>query len=445
MSQASPNLQTALTTLFQLERELRQATNPTELFYVLVNRLRSLSAFDTAIVFSVDGKHARCEMVSDVAVLDRNAPFIAWAQTVGSTCAQQEDAATPHLLDLNTIDGALTQDMQEWAHPHNVWFALKTANGRMIGALWLMRTIPFAENELALLEKLCDVAGHAWQALTPKSVWSWRRLKDKKMIMAVTALLVLVQFIPVSQSVLAPAEVIARDPVLVSAPMNGVLKEVLVHPNAPVSEDQPLLRYDATELQGRLDIAEEELLVAQSELLSAQQGAFVDARIKGELAILQSRMNLRMAERDYARKQMDKVEIRAQRSGIAVFRDMADLEGVPVKTGERLMQIADARDTQLRIEVPVGDAVYFESGAQVRLFLDKSPLEPLDARVLRSSYEATPTPSGVLSYRLVASFNGVDKPRLGLRGTAKIMGEDVPLFVYIFRRPLAKMRQYFGL
>lgn len=269
--------------------------------------------------------------------------------------------------------------------------------------------------------------------------------KDKKIVTAIAVFLIAVQFIPISQSVLAPAEVVARAPSVVSAPINGVLKEVLVNPNAEVNENQLLVRYDATEFQGRLDIAQEELLVAQSELLSAQQAAFGDMRVKGELAVLRSRLQLREAERNYARTQMEKIKIRSPRNGVAVFRDVADLEGIPVKTGERLMQIADARDTQLRIELPVGDALYFDSGAEVRLFLDKAPLHPLNAKLLRSSYEAAPTPSGVLSYRLVAAFEETDKPRLGLRGTAKIMGEDVPLFVYLFRRPMVKMRQYFGL
>lgn len=445
MTNTTGNFPNTLMTLFQLERELRQAKQASELFYILVNRVRSLSPFDSGVVFSIDGGKARAEMVSDVAVLDRNAPFIHWMERIATMCAQKDDAATPHILDLNALGVAQDEDMQEWGYPQNIWLPLRTGDGRLIGALWYMRAQPFMENELALLEKLSDVAAHAWNALIPISAFSWHRLKNKKIVTAIAVLLIAAQFIPVSQSVLAPAEVVARAPSVVSAPINGVLKEVLVNPNAEVSENQLLIRYEATEFQGRLDIAQEELLVAQSELLSAQQAAFGDIRIKGELAVLRSRLQLREAERDYARTQLEKIEIRSPRKGVVVFRDVADLEGIPVKTGERLMQIADARDTQLRIELPVGDALYFNSGARVRLFLDKAPLHPVDATLLRSSYEAAPTPSGVLSYRLVAAFEETDKPRLGLRGTAKIMGDDVPLFVYLFRRPMAKLRQYFGL
>jgi hypothetical protein len=51
----------------------------------------------------------------------------------------------------------------------------------------------------------------------------------------------------------------------------------------------------------------------------------------------------------------------------------------------------------------------------------------------------------VLGYRLKASFaDGTRIPRIGLRGTAKIYGEQVSLFYYLMRRPLAALRQLIG-
>ena len=36
-------------------------------------------------------------------------------------------------------------------------------------------------------------------------------------------------------------------------------------------------------------------------------------------------------------------------------------------------------------------------------------------------------------------------PRLGVRGTAQVAGDDVPLALYLFRRPLTVARQWTGL
>ena len=51
-----------------------------------------------------------------------------------------------------------------------------------------------------------------------------------------------------------------------------------------------------------------------------------------------------------------------------------------------------------------------------------------------------------LAYRIYADFEQTDdeKLRIGLQGTAKIYGERVSVFFYIFRRPISYVRQFFG-
>ena len=46
---------------------------------------------------------------------------------------------------------------------------------------------------------------------------------------------------------------------------------------------------------------------------------------------------------------------------------------------------------------------------------------------------------------VIADFQGAaPEVRIGWHGTAKIYGEDVPLFFYLFRRPLSAIRQFVG-
>lgn len=108
------------------------------------------------------------------------------------------------------------------------------------------------------------------------------------------------------------------------------------------------------------------------------------------------------------------------------------------------MELADPSSVSLRIELDVGDAIQLEPDAPITLFLDSDPLIPHAAVLERIAYESELTPTGNLAYRLDARFTGTP-PRIGLRGTAKVSGEYVPLAVYLFRRPLAAMRQSVGL
>ena len=62
--------------------------------------------------------------------------------------------------------------------------------------------------------------------------------------------------------------------------------------------------------------------------------------------------------------------------------------------------------------------------------------------ITRSSYEAAPGPDGKLAYLVRADLSaGQERPRVGLRGTAKLSAGRVSLAFYLFRKPLAFLRR----
>jgi hypothetical protein len=82
----------------------------------------------------------------------------------------------------------------------------------------------------------------------------------------------------------------------------------------------------------------------------------------------------------------------------------------------------------------------------VSLLLHVDPLSPLEATIVRSSYEATLAPDGTLAYVIRAQLKeGQGLPRIGLRGTAKIYAGQVTLGYYLLRKPLAFMRRSLGI
>lgn len=253
---------------------------------------------------------------------------------------------------------------------------------------------------------------------------------------------------PVRQSVLAPAEVVARDPVVVAAPLDGVIESFAVAPNQPVHAGQELFRFDDTKLRSQYEVAKRTLDIARAELRRASQSAFNDRESSAQIDLLRARVKLREAELDHARALLDRVVDTAERDGVAVFTHANDWIGRPVVTGERVMEIADPAHTELRIDLPVADAIVLEPGAEVVLFLDAEPLMPRVAHLKTASYEAEVTPSGTLAYRVTAVFDDSEDgglpPRVGLHGTAKVYGEQVPLALYLFRRPLSAVRRALG-
>jgi hypothetical protein len=422
----------------ELERQARSARTVEQLAYHMVNDGQALFGYRHAALL-ISGKVLA---LTGISVVEPNAPFVAFVE---QACAQLQARAALNSACCVDIQGLGAQQQADWqslSAGEVFWLPLPDRQSSPFGGLWLAREQPWNDAEQALLKHLVDTYAHAWLALQPRKPWRVRW--PKKKLLVVVGALCLSLLVPVRQSVLAPAEVVPLGGRVVAAPLDGVIAEFLVEPNQAVVVGDVLVRFDATTLKAQADVAERALGVAEAELKTNTQRAFADAESSARVDMLAARVEQKRAERDYARQLLARSEVRAERAGIAVFADTERLTGKPVQTGERLMQIADPDQAELRIELPVGDAISLAAGAEVALFLDSDPLNRHDARLERAAYEAQSTAAGQLAYRLDAAFIAAP-PRIGLRGTAKLFGDSAPLAYYLLRRPLASLRQSLGL
>lgn len=437
-----------LSTLLQLEERARQADTVEGLQFSMVNEMRRAIDFRFAAVMCGDGAgvRGRVAAVSGVAVLDRDAPMVRWLDRMAARLADQADAGTLHPVDPLTLTEAERAEWAEWCPPAVIWCPLATGNGRRLGGLWLARDTPWDKGELLVVERLAACYAHAWLALTGgKGPQPGLAHRVRWPALAVVALAALGMAVPVSQSALAPVEIVATGPVMVAAPIDGVIVRFLVAPNQTVSAGQPLFAFDDVALNNQVAVAERTLGIAEAELHQAVQGAFGDRKQAGQVALLEAQVALRTAELDYARRLLERVVVRAERAGTAVFTDANDWIGRPVVVGQRIVQIADPERVEARIALPVRDAIALEPGMRVDLFLDNDPLKRLSATLATASFEADMTPAGVLAYRLTAPLEpGQPPPRIGLQGTANVHGRPVPVLLYLFRRPLTALRQWVG-
>lgn len=438
MNAATPGAAERVFALFLgLEKQARQAASTEQLAFAMVNDGQALFNFRHAALL-VAGK---VQALTGISVVEPNAPFVAFVERAAGRLLGQGALDETCSVDAALLDEQSRGDWQALSAPQACWVPLKDRLGEVFGGLWLAREQPFNEAELTLLAQLGDTYAHAWLALQPRKPWRLRW--PKKKLLAIAAGLCLLLLIPVRQSVLAPAEVVPLGGRVVAAPLDGVIAEFLVKPNQRVAAGDLLVRFDATSLKAQADVAERALGVAEAELKANAQRAFADAESSSRIDLLAARVEQKRAERDYARELLARSEVRAERAGIAVFADAERWTGKPVQTGERLMQIADPAQAELRIELPVGDAIALQPGAEVALFLDSDPLNRHAARLERAAYEAQGTAAGQLAYRLDAAFLDAP-PRIGLRGTAKLFGDRAPLAYYLLRRPLAALRQSLG-
>ena len=109
------------------------------------------------------------------------------------------------------------------------------------------------------------------------------------------------------------------------------------------------------------------------------------------------------------------------------------------------MLIANPNQVELTAWLSVDDALNLEQGAKIKVFLNTDPLNPILAKMKWMSYEAQIHDIDQYAYLVKGELTDSESlPRIGLKGTAKIYGEKVTLFYYLFRRPLTAIRQFFG-
>ncbi len=438
--------------ILQLELEVRQAASREALAFLLVNRVQAvLPAVTVLLWIGRAGEKGRIEAASGIAEIDGNAPFIRWIRPILARVAGSDRHGIAHIIadtDLNADD---RRAWREWSPPHALWCPLADSDGFFQGGLWLVREQPWQEGEIDLAQRLGEAFAQRWALLERRRAggreqpWSPTGSR-RRQILLWGLLLLAMAFLPVEQSVLAPATVVAREPMVMTAPQDGVIDRIEVTANTPVQKGQVLFRLQQAEIRNRRDVAEMALRVARAKRLKAQKRAFTDADAKAVLPLLTAQIEQRYTEFIYAKERLEQTVVRAENDGIAIFGHADDWRGEPVGVGERVMVIADPRRVELEIRLPVNDALLMEPGAEIRLFLNTDPLHPRTARLHHAGFEAETTPEGQLAYRLTARFTdtGQPPPRIGLQGTAKISGEKIPLFQYLFRRPLVSLRQTIG-
>lgn len=430
-----------LAELLQLQRRMRALDSRDSLAFFMVNETHRLTNYRQALLW--DGEVGKLLAASGVSSLDNHAPFCRDFSALCRQWQQKFDKITAIKANCLSVDDS--QFWQEYLPENGLWIPFPHLGKERPVSLILLKDTAWSEAEKVLLEQLADAYGHAWQSLSRqgKSSKSAFRIKRKGLIIAVA--LALIMLIPVRQSVLAPAEVVANKPTILRAPLSGVVDSLEVKPNQPVVRDQVLVSLNARELMNQRENARQQFASAEAQYRQAQQMALSDADAKAQLAVLASRRQQTQSEMKFVESQLARMELKSPRDGIVIFDNATDILGRSVSVGERIMMVADPNDAQLEIQLPAGDAIALEKGAEVRLFLNVAPNSPQHATLTQIGYRATPDAENVMAYRLNAEFNQPETVvRVGLKGTAKIYGERTVLVAYLMRKPWSSLRVWLG-
>ncbi|WP_409522517.1 HlyD family efflux transporter periplasmic adaptor subunit [Nitrincola sp. MINF-07-Sa-05] len=455
-----------LATLLHLQHRARAATELSELDFILVNESFNLFPYRQAALWLKDGG---IKALSGMAIPEGNAPYVHWLNSLIRQLPP-EGMTTAQVLKPDSMSEAVRAQWGEWLPAEVLLIPIPALRQFRGGFLVLARDISWQPAEISLLSQWGQAWSHA-RALVelrgglkslvtilqsraadeayPSSGGGKAGLQQRLRSPRIWVLLLLItlMFVPVRLTVLAPAELVPRNPDIIRAPLDGVVEQILVQPNEWVAQGTPLLVFERSAISNRLLVAQGVLNTLRAEYRQRAQQALSDSAGAVELAMLEGQMREKELEIDYLSNLLSRGEVLSPQAGVVLLDDPLQWVGRPVVTGQRILVVADEQAVQLEAWLAPGDAISLEPGARVRLFLNADPLNPVEAELEYVAFQAQERPDGQYAYRVQARLldETAAAVRVGLKGTAKLEGERVTLAYWMLRRPLASLRGWLGL
>lgn len=439
--------------IWDLASKARLAQSDRELAFALVNDTMVLTPYrQSALWLKDDGVWT----LSGVVQVDANVPYTHWLDQVAAFL-NGKGIQQSFAFSATDLPPHLAAEWQSWWPEHGLW--LGSTQQKIKGAAVFLREDAWQPEEIKLLSEWLEIWWHAFSGLYSERLVKIRGLsgkfknwlapiegrawwKQKRFqILLITSIVLL---FPVRMTVLAPGELVPANPIVIRAPLDGVIDVFHVQPNQQVAADQILFSFDELVIQSKIKVASQALATAKTDYRQTSQLALFESKSKTQLGLVVGKVEERRAEIEALQEQLSRASVAAPKAGVILMDDPSEWIGKPVAIGERILRIASLDDMEVEAWVPLADAINLKPGDSVTLYLSASPLSPVAASVRYMSHDAVQRADGNFAYRIRAKLDQPTQHRVGLKGTAKVHGGWVPFVFWMMRRPIATLRAYVG-
>lgn len=409
-----------------------------ELEFLVLNQTAAVAAYDRAYLWDVrDG--VRLVGVSGEA----DAPS-------GNAACETRRAALARKTDTGALAVWPGSDLDPAAGPEAaaVWLPLPLGGGPGLGLLLERFGAPtWTMEDLDMLRLLAETYAGAFRIYAAPPSRRAAVFGRKGGVAAVAAAVLAALFlIRLPLRVVAPCEVAPANPVPVNAPVDGIIREVMVRPGQPVAKGDVLYAFDASVAREEMDVAAREVEIARSNLERASSKAGTDRASRADARVLQNRLAQDIARLDAVRNRFAKLSVAAPEDGVVIMGEPHELLGRPVRTGEAVVTLANPGDTIVRLWLPQEDSIDFDPRRPMRVFLHADSGTARPAELAYVAVHATEGIDGIYGFMAEARWlEGGDAARLGQRGTAVLYGEETTLVYCLARKPLAALRRFLGI
>ena len=235
-------------------------------------------------------------------------------------------------------------------------------------------------------------------------------------------LLIALLIIPVTNYVTGQARLEASIQRVLSAPIDGYLKEVLVRPGDHVKSNQLLAQLN------------DETLKSQRRQLTAeaaqQENSLADAVVKGDrtqTAVFRAKLDQVNAQLELVEQQLSRTQLTAPFDGVIIKGDLQQMLGAPLKRSDALLTVSQGNVFRVIVNVDEREITDVKIGQPGKLLLAAYPGRPFPVKVIRiTPLSATADGQNTFEVEMSIESNSTELSP-GLKGVAKINVNNRPI------------------
>lgn len=288
---------------------------------------------------------------------------------------------------------------------------------------------------LMLLDRSAPGPGSYFKRLWRHAFTSQRR----RTIGVIAAALTAIMLLPLHYRIDCEAELQPVWRRFVATPFDGTLQECLVRPGEYVERGTLLALMDEREINWELAGIQADMSRARKE-----HNSHLAEHNSGDAAIARHEVDRLQHRSDLLTFRSENLELRSPIDGIVVSGDHRDEEGVPLKTGDTLFEIAPLDLMFVEIAVPEEDIRWVREGMPVRLQLNAMPAKLIDATVSRvyPRAELKDHDNVFIVEAEISNSDGLLRP--GMRGNVQIISDRHTLGWNLLHKPTAWLVGWLG-
>jgi multidrug resistance efflux pump len=436
LPQPPPDLTRTIQRLAEINRfTLKAIQSPSleALIFLILNDTTAIVRYDRAILWELKhgGKNPKLLGVSGQPKVSKQTDL---SRTIASKIKSIKEIETAQILEF-----------PDQPKTSILWLPITIREEKAM-SLWLEKWngATWKQEEIDILNYLAQVYGAAFEKYYHKFRWNKFSKRPLKVALSILTLALLMARVPLR--IVAPCEVVPQNPIVITAPLEGIIEKIDITPGQYVKKGDLLFEYDKRVPLEELRVAQKKVAIIQSEVERSTALGLKDKKALAELGVNMLKLKKEQLELELAEYHATQLEVESPMDGVAMIDNPEEWHGKPVKIGEKVLIVSNPNQTKVRINVPEEDNIPLDMDKPIKIFLNTSPEISRSAKLTYIASYTHVTEKQVTSFVAEAEWTEKYKDvKLGLKGTAVLYGEEVSLFYWIIRKPLAYVRHYTGI